>query len=128
MSVVQQTFQNQSDTMMKNKQLLFIRHYPSCWVGGFVHANSLQLCLILCDSMGHSQPGSSVHGFCRQEYWDGLPSLPPGDLLDPRIEPASVTSPALAGRLFTTSTIQEAQGIKIDKVFALRELTFTEQR
>ena len=32
-------------------------------------------------------------GFFRQEYWSGLPFLPPGDLLDPGIEPAF---PALA--------------------------------
>ena len=30
--MIQQTFQNQSDTVMKNKQLLVIRHYPSCCV------------------------------------------------------------------------------------------------
>ena len=78
--------------------------------------------------MGRGQAGSSVHGFSRREYWNGLPSPPPGDLPDPRIEPSSVTSPALAGRLFTTSTIPEAQGVKIDKVLALKELTFTEQR
>ena len=36
-------------------------------------------------------------GFLRQEYWNGLPCLPPGDLLDQGIEP---TSPALAGRFF----------------------------
>ena len=34
-------------------------------------------------------------GFSRQEYWSGLPSLPPGDLPDPGIEPGSPTSPAL---------------------------------
>ena len=28
-------------------------------------------------------------GFPRQEYWSGLPCPPPGDLLDPGIEPAS---------------------------------------
>ena len=42
-------------------------------------------------------------GFPRQEYWSGLPCPPPGDLPDPGIEPASLTSPALAGRFFTTS-------------------------
>ena len=35
-------------------------------------------------------------GFSKQEYWSGLPFLPPGDLLDLGIEPASPTS-ALAG-------------------------------
>ena len=28
-------------------------------------------------------------GFPRQEYWDGLPFLPPGDLPNPGIEPES---------------------------------------
>ena len=28
-------------------------------------------------------------GFCRQEYWSGLPFLSPGDLPDPSIEPRS---------------------------------------
>ena len=41
-------------------------------------------------------------GFSRQEYWSGLPFSPPGDLPHPGIEPASFTSPALAGRFFTT--------------------------
>ena len=39
----------------------------------------------------------------RQEYWNGLPFPPPGDLPDPRIEPKSLTSPALAGGFFTTA-------------------------
>ena len=34
-------------------------------------------------------------GFSRQEYWSGLPCLPPGDLPDPGIEPASPVAPAL---------------------------------
>ena len=37
-------------------------------------------------------------GFSRQEYWSGLPCPPPGDLPNPGIEPASLESPALAGR------------------------------
>ena len=41
-------------------------------------------------------------GFPRQEYWRGLPFLPPRDLPDPGVEPASPVSPALAGRFFTT--------------------------
>ena len=34
-------------------------------------------------------PGSSVHGFSRQEYKSGLPCPTPGDLPDPGIEPGS---------------------------------------
>ena len=41
-------------------------------------------------------------GFSRQEYWSGLPFLPPGDLPDPEIEPVSLVSPALAEGFFTT--------------------------
>ena len=42
--------------------------------------------------MGCSLPGSSVHGFPRQEYWSGLPFPSPEDLPDPGVEP---TSPSL---------------------------------
>ena len=50
----------------------------------------------------HKDPLSM--GFSQQEYWGGLPFPPPGDLLDPGIELMSLTSPALAGGFFTTST------------------------
>ena len=53
-----------------------------------------QLCPTLCDHMECSPPGSSVHGFSRQEYWSGLPFLPPGDLPFPYIK---TRSPALQG-------------------------------
>ena len=33
-------------------------------------------------------------GFSKQEYWNGLPFPPPGDLSDPGIEPGSPTSQA----------------------------------
>ena len=36
-------------------------------------------------------------GFSRQEYWSGLPFLPPGDLPDPGIEPVC---PTLTGGFF----------------------------
>ena len=47
-------------------------------------------------------------GFSRQEYCSGLPCPCPGDLPNPGIEPASLISPALAGRFFTTSATWEA--------------------
>ena len=43
-------------------------------------------------------------GFSRQEYWSGLP-CPSGDIPNPGIEPASLKSPALAGRIFSTSDL-----------------------
>ena len=47
-------------------------------------------------------------GFPRQEYWSGSLFLPPGDLSDSGIKPASPASPALAGGFFTTSDTLEA--------------------
>ena len=46
--------------------------------------------------------------FPREEYRNGLPFPPPGDLSNPGIQPASLMSPALAGGFFTTSTTWEA--------------------
>ena len=47
-------------------------------------------------------------GSSRQEYWSGLPCPPPGDLLNPGIEPASPTSPVLTGGFFYHSISWEA--------------------
>jgi len=47
-------------------------------------------------------------GLFRQEYWNGLPFPSPGDLPDPGSKPTSLSSPALAGRFFTTSATWEA--------------------
>ena len=66
-----------------------------------VHAKSLQSCF--CNPIDCSLPGSSVHGFSRQEYWTRLSCLPPGALPDPGMETTSLTSPALASESFTTS-------------------------
>ena len=46
-------------------------------------------------------------GFSRQEPWSGWPFPSPGDLPAPGLEPRS---PALAGRIFTTSATWEALG------------------
>ena len=46
-------------------------------------------------------------GFYRQEYWNGWPGPPSGDLPDSGIKPASLRSPALAW-FFTIGTIWEA--------------------
>ena len=49
-------------------------------------------------TVAHQAPLSM--GFSRQEYWDGLPFLPPGDLPDPGIKSASPGAPALDSRFF----------------------------
>ena len=67
--------------------------------------------LTLCDPMDNSLPGSSLHGIlCRQEHWSGLPCPPPGDFPNPRIEPESLMSSALAGRFFTSWATWEVRG------------------
>ena len=47
-------------------------------------------------------------GFSRQEYWSGLPFPSSEDLPDPRIEPRSLMSPALASGFFASSATWEA--------------------
>ena len=59
------------------------------------------VCVCVCYSLSHVQLFASLWtvtlhaplymGFSRQEYWSGLPLTSPGDLLDPRIEPGSLT-------------------------------------
>ena len=51
-------------------------------------------------TVAHQAPLSM--GFSRQEYWNGLPFPPPGDLPEAGIEPMTPASPALAGGFFTT--------------------------
>ena len=55
-----------------------------------VVSNSLQPCGLY---VTHQAPLSM--GFFRQEYWSGLPFLPPGDLPNPGIENVIPVSPAL---------------------------------
>ena len=65
------------------------------------HFSRIQLFATLW-TVAHQVPLSM--GFSRQEYWDGLPYHPPGDLPKPGMESMSLVSPALAGKFFTTST------------------------
>ena len=74
-----------------------------------MHAKSLQSCLTLCDPMDCSHQAPLPMGFSRQEHWSGLPCPPPGGLPNPWVEHTSLTSPALAGSLFTTNATWEAQ-------------------
>ena len=71
------------------------------------------MCSVVSDSF--VTLGSAAHqaplsmGFPRQEYWSGLPYPPPEDLPNPRIEPESFVSPALADEFFTPATPGEPQ-------------------
>ena len=68
-----------------------------------MHAKLTLLCLTLCDPMAPLSVG-----FSRQEYWNGLPCPPPGDLPNPEIKPTSLVSPALTVGFFPTSAPREA--------------------
>ena len=70
------------------------------------HFSRVQLFTTLW-TVAHQAPLSM--GFSRQEYWNGLPCPPPGDLPNLGIKLMSFMSPALAGRIFTTSTTWEAR-------------------
>ena len=56
----------------------------------------------LCNPADCSPPGSSVHGFPRQEYRNGFLFPSPGNLADLGIKAAS---PVLAGMFFTTEPL-----------------------
>ena len=74
----------------------------------YMHARSLQSCPALCDPMDCSPLGSCVHGILQARILEWLPCPPPGHLPNPGTEPISLTSPALAGEVFTTSATWEA--------------------
>ena len=96
--------------LKENSALDCLAAYWSPFVGQTQHAclpscfSHVWLCVTLW-TLAYQAPLSM--GFSRQEYCSGLPCPPPGDLPNPGIEPASITSPALAGRFFTTSATWE---------------------
>ena len=67
-------------------------------------------------SLGPATPWPITHKtplsmeFSGQEYCSGLPFPPLGDLPDPGIKPTSLSTPALAGRFFTTEPSGKPQG------------------
>ena len=66
-------------------RLIFDKSVHASWV--------IQLCLTLCNPMnGITCQDPLSLGFPRQEYWSGLTFPPPGDLLNPGIEPMSLVS------------------------------------
>ena len=64
------------------------------------------VCVGVCAHMLFATPWTVAHQasleFSRQEYWSGLPFLPPGDPPDLGIRHKFPASPALAGGFFTT--------------------------
>ena len=72
-----------------------------------MHAKSLQLCLTLATLWTSACQAPLSMGISRQEYWNGLPYPPPGDLPNPGIKLVSLMSPALTDGFFTTRATWE---------------------
>ena len=66
------------------------------------HAQSFHSCPTLCNPLGGSPPGSSVHGILQARILECSALPPPEDLPHSGIEPKSFSSPTLAGRFSTT--------------------------
>ena len=78
-----------------------------------LHAQLLQLCLTLCNSMDCSLPGSCVHRILQARILEWVAMCCSRGSSWPGLEPTSFMSPALAGRFFTTSATWEAQSIPL---------------
>ena len=77
--------------------------YIYIYIMACVHAQSLsKSCLTLCGPMDCSPPGSSIHGISQARILEWVAISSPEDLPNPRIEPVSPESSALACRFFTT--------------------------
>ena len=83
-----------------------------------------QSCPALCNPMGCSLSGSSVHGVFQARILEWVAISPSGDLLDLGIEPSFPASPALAGGFFTTeppgkAMLRYARAISRDRKFGV---------
>ena len=78
--------------------------------GDLAVTTSVCVCSVVSDSVAPwtvARPTPLPTEFSRQEYWSVLPFPIRGDLPNPGIGLTFLVSPALAGRLLTTSTIWE---------------------
>ena len=70
------------------------------------------MCVLILSVVSNSLRPHGLHhtrllctwNFPKQGFWSGLPILPPGELPDPGIEPASPASPALASGFCITES------------------------
>ena len=68
-------------------------------------------------TVAHQTPLSM--GLSKQEDWNGLLCLPPGDLPDSGIQSVSLKSPALAGEFSTSSATWEALSYTYTCIYSL---------
>ena len=105
---VDKSFQNKRRHFIGN-DLLFIllttptEGYKVSWLQTVCMLNHFSCVRLFVTLWTVACQASLSIGFSRQEYWNGLPCPPPGDLPDPGIKPTSLMSPALAAGFFTTS-------------------------
>ena len=70
-----------------------------------------QLCLTLRDPMDCSLPGSSVHGFSRQEYWSGVPLPSPTRVIENcKLKQQDTITHLLERPITGTKTMPNARG------------------
>ena len=88
-----------------------------------MHAQSLTRVLLFETPWTVARQAPLSLGFCRQDYWSGLPFLSPGDLPYPGTDPASPVSPALAGGFFTAEPPGKAVSLKLLTTIFVGSLT-----
>ena len=75
---------------------------PVCVSVSLCVCQCVHVCLTFCAPWTVAVQAPLSMRFPRQEHWSGFPFPSPGDLPDSGIEPTSLDSPALSGRLFTS--------------------------
>ena len=118
---------NAARTIFMHICLTCFLKYICIWVKplGLFHESCLCLlsgfsCVqLLCNPMD-----CGLQGFFRQEHWRGLPFPPPGDLPNPGIKPASLMSPALASKFFTTTATWETPSLHDSCIYLKIWLSF----
>ena len=80
-----------------------ISNEASTYILVCLSAQSLQSCPTLCNPMDCNLPGFSVHGILQARILKWVAMLSSRDIPNPGIKLGSPVSPALAGRLVTTS-------------------------
>ena len=94
----------QMNLFTKQKETHRLRKWTyGCQGEAHLDACSVTLSCLTCDPKNCGLPGPLSMGLSQQEHCSGLPFPPPGHLLDPGIEPASLVSPELAGRFLPLS-------------------------
>ena len=96
--------------LLKRLSFLHCMHLPplSQTVLCVCYAKLLQSCPTICNLMDGSPPGSSVHRILQVRILEWVAILSFRGSSHPGVEPASLMSPVLAGRFFTTSATWEA--------------------